>query len=173
MLLEPQNDATQEIVLQEGNHEWQFAFQLPTEGLSTSFDWEYGSVRNWLKGKVKKKSWASHHRTTKAFTVINHINRAAFLMPVENSGEKHPGICCFRSGPVSVFARTDRKGYALGDTIVITAELENYSSSAVFPRANLLQRQTFVTARKNRTIDKKLIVMDGLPAVIGPANCYS
>lgn len=170
-VLKPENTATQQIVLEEGNYEWEFAFLLPAEGLSRSFEGEFGSVRYFLKGKIEKKSFSSQHRTEKAFTVITHINinRAEFLLPVENSAEKHLSFWCFRDGIISLVARTDKRGYCVGESILITAQFENHSRTTVFPRASLHSRHTFVTPVKNRTTRKKLTEANGLDIPPGSA----
>ncbi|XP_022252035.1 arrestin domain-containing protein 3-like [Limulus polyphemus] len=82
------------------------------KGVSTSFEGKYGSIRYWLKAEMEKP-WSFNHKTKKAFTLISpiDINRTEYLMMVENTIEKTLCCWCCTSGPISLYARTDRKGY--------------------------------------------------------------
>ncbi|KAI1296545.1 Arrestin domain-containing protein 3 [Halotydeus destructor] len=154
---------TRDVVLNEGHHEFNFVFQLPPSGISTSFEGKYGSVRYWLKCEVEKP-WAFNHKTKKAFTVISHIdiNKPEYLIPVESSIEKRLCCWCCISGPVCLVARTDRKGYCPGESIAITADFENHSNRTVIPQASLHQTQTFVAGGKYRSRKFKFTVVSGI-----------
>ncbi|XP_042144827.1 arrestin domain-containing protein 3 [Ixodes scapularis] len=150
-------------VLTEGHHEFNFSFLLPTSGVTTSFEGKYGSVRYWLKAEVEKP-WSFNHKTKKAFTVISpiDINRNEYLMPVESSVEKTLCCWCCTSGPISLYARTDRKGYCPGESIAITADFENLSSRTVVPHATLHQTQTFLAGGKSRSRHCKFTIVTGV-----------
>lgn len=151
-------------VLSEGHHEFQFSFQLPSGGISTSFEGKYGSIRYWLKAEMDKPWAFSHHKAKKAFTVICpiDINRTEYLVPVENNIEKLLCCWCCTSGPVSLYAKTDRKGYCPGESIAITADFENLSNRTVIPHATLHQAQTFLAGGKSRTRHSKYTIVTGL-----------
>ncbi|XP_067119695.1 arrestin domain-containing protein 3-like [Centruroides vittatus] len=156
------NSDTREV-LSEGHHEFPFNFQLPSGGISTSFEGKYGSVRYWLKAEMEKP-WSFNHKTKKAFTVISpiDINRTEYLMPVENSVEKTLCCWCCTSGPITLYARTDRKGYCPGESIAITADFENHSSRTIIPHATLHQTQTFLAGGKSRSRRCKFTIVTGL-----------
>ncbi|XP_014661544.1 PREDICTED: arrestin domain-containing protein 3-like [Priapulus caudatus] len=149
--------------LPQGHHEFDFAFQLPTDGISTSFEGKYGSVRYWLKAEIDKP-WSFNHSTKRAFTVISpiDINLVEYLSPVESGAEKMLCCWCLTSGPVSINARTDRRGYCPGESIAITADFENYSSRPVIPHATLYQTQTFLAGGKSRSRRYKFTILTGL-----------
>ncbi|GBM66511.1 Arrestin domain-containing protein 3 [Araneus ventricosus] len=150
-------------VLTEGRHEFHFSFQLPSGGISTSFEGKYGSIRYWLKAEMEKP-WTFNHKAKKAFTVICpiDINRSEYLVPVENNMEKVLCCWCCTSGPISLYARTDRKGYCPGESIAITADFENLSSRTIIPHATLHQTQTFLAGGKSRTRHSKYTIVTGL-----------
>ncbi|XP_013779873.1 arrestin domain-containing protein 3-like isoform X1 [Limulus polyphemus] len=152
-------------VLAEGHHEFPFSFQLPSGGISTSFEGKYGSIRYWLKAEVEKP-WTFNHKTKKAFTVISpiDINRTEYMMAVENSIEKTLCCWCCTSGPISLYAHTDRKGYCPGESIAITADFENLSSRTIIPHATLHQTQTFIAGGKSRSRISKFTIVTG-PAI--------
>ncbi|XP_037563870.1 arrestin domain-containing protein 3 [Dermacentor silvarum] len=150
-------------VLTEGHHEFNFTFLLPSTGVTTSFEGKYGSVRYWLKAEVEKP-WSFNHKTKKAFTVISpiDINRNEYLTAVESSVEKTLCCWCCTSGPISLYARTDRKGYCPGESIAITADFENLSGRTVVPHATLHQTQTFLAGGKSRSRHCKFTTVTGV-----------
>ncbi|XP_064653310.1 arrestin domain-containing protein 3-like isoform X2 [Lineus longissimus] len=154
--------------LTEGRHEFNFSFELPMGGISTSFEGKHGSVRYWLKAEMDKP-WSFNHKTKKAFTVISpiDINKPEYQIPVENSVEKT--LCCWlcTSGPISISARTDRRGYCPGESIAISADFENHSSRTIIPYATLHQTQTFFANGKSRVRGTKFTVLTGLPVSPG------
>ncbi|XP_023218537.1 arrestin domain-containing protein 2-like [Centruroides sculpturatus] len=141
----------------------QYLENEPNSGISTSFEGKYGSVRYWLKAEMEKP-WSFNHKTKKAFTVISpiDINRTEYLMPVENSVEKTLCCWCCTSGPITLYARTDRKGYCPGESIAITADFENHSSRTIIPHATLHQTQTFLAGGKSRSRRCKFTIVTGL-----------
>ncbi|XP_023932175.1 arrestin domain-containing protein 3-like [Lingula anatina] len=155
--------------LSDGRHEFEFCFELPFQCIATSFEGKHGNIRYWLKGELEKP-WAFNHKTKKAFTVISpiDINKQEYQLPVENSVEK--SLCCWLciSGPISVCARTDRRGYCPGESIAISADFENHSSRTIIPYATLHQTQTFFANGKSRLRSTKFTVLTGLP--ITPGN---
>ncbi|CAG2167073.1 unnamed protein product, partial [Oppiella nova] len=162
VLCGPESSDSREV-LSEGHHEFLFVFQLPNGGISTSFEGKYGNVRYWLKAEVEKP-WGFNHKTKKAFTVISpiDINRREYLIPVENSIEKSLCCLCCTSGPIHLYARTDRTGYCPGESISITAEFENHSRRAIIPHATLYQSQTFLASGKSRCRRFKFTIVTGL-----------
>ncbi|KAK3583525.1 hypothetical protein CHS0354_026108 [Potamilus streckersoni] len=155
--------------LVEGRHEFNFSFDLPTTGIATSFEGKHGNIRYWLKAEMDKL-WSFNHKTKKAFTVISpiDINKPEYQMCVESSVEKT--LCCwlFTSGPISITARTDRKGYCPGESIAISAEFDNHSRRTVIPYAALYQTQAFFAGGKSRIRRTKFTVLTGLP--VGPGT---
>lgn len=151
-------------VLEAGHHEFNFTFDLPMSGISTSFEGKHGSIRYWVKAEIDKP-WSFNHKTKKAFTVISpiDINRPEYMNFVESSVEKT--LCCWfcTSGPVSITARTDRRGYCPGESIQIFAEFNNHSSRTVTPHATLYQSQIFFAGNKSKLRRTKFCMISGNP----------
>ncbi|XP_060581680.1 arrestin domain-containing protein 3-like [Ruditapes philippinarum] len=156
-------------VLTEGRHEFNFEFDLPMGGIATSFEGKHGNIRYWLKAEMDKP-WGFNNKTKKAFTVISpiDINKPEYQVCVESSVEKT--LCCwlFTSGPISITARTDRKGYCPGESIAISAEFDNLSKRTVIPYATLYQTQAYFASGKSRVRKTKFTVLTGLP--VGPGT---
>ncbi|XP_074933043.1 arrestin domain-containing protein 3-like isoform X4 [Phalacrocorax aristotelis] len=124
-----------------GRHEYAFSFELPQIPLATSFEGRHGSVRYWVKAEL--------HRP--------------WLLPVKlkkspQAGTKEKTLCCWlcTSGPISLSAKIERKGYTPGESIQIFAEIENCSSRMVVPKATIYQTQAFYAKGKMKEV-KQLV----------------
>ncbi|XP_076373661.1 arrestin domain-containing protein 3-like isoform X3 [Tachypleus tridentatus] len=135
--------------LAEGHHEFPFSFQLPSGGVSTSFEGKYGSIRYWLKSEMEKP-WSFNHKTKKAFTLISpiDINRMEYL-----ESHHHCKHHTFQSCTCN---------WDYGESIAITADFENLSSRTIVPHATLHQTQTFVAGGKSRFRRSKFTIVTGL-----------
>uniref|UniRef100_A0ABM0MS85 Arrestin domain-containing protein 3-like n=1 Tax=Saccoglossus kowalevskii TaxID=10224 RepID=A0ABM0MS85_SACKO len=157
-----ENEEGTNPTLRAGRHELSFRFQIPMGRVATSFEGKYGRVRYWLKAEIDKP-WAFNSRTKKAFTVIDHIdiNTPSLMTPV--GGEKEKTVCCWfcTSGPITMNARTDRKGYCPGESIAIIAEFENYSTRRITPKAMLFQRTVFYAGGKSRSVRNSVASVQG------------
>uniref|UniRef100_A0A8D0BP17 Arrestin domain containing 2 n=1 Tax=Salvator merianae TaxID=96440 RepID=A0A8D0BP17_SALMN len=144
LLAPPAEDGGEALVLQAGRHEFPFSFQLP-ETLATSFEGKHGSVRYWVKAKLRRP-WAMVRKAKTEFTVITpiDINTPALLAPQAGTKEKLVRAWYCNRGQVSVSAKIDRKGYTPGEVIPIFAEIDNCTTCSVVPRAAVIQTQTFV-----------------------------
>ncbi|XP_006004170.1 arrestin domain-containing protein 4 [Latimeria chalumnae] len=140
------------ITLPTGKHELPFSFQLPQGPLVTSFTGKYGSVQYWATAVLERPSLPDQS-VRREFPVISHIdvNTPALLSPVSRNVEKMVGCWLFTSGPISLSAKIDRRGYCNGEAIPIYAEIENCSSRLIVPKAAIFQTQTFLARGKTKT----------------------
>ncbi|NXO46888.1 ARRD3 protein, partial [Aramus guarauna] len=74
------------------------------------------------------------------------------------AGTKEKTLCCWlcTSGPISLSAKIERKGYTPGESIQIFAEIENCSSRMVVPKATIYQTQAFYAKGKMKEV-KQLV----------------
>ncbi|XP_060011857.1 arrestin domain-containing protein 4 isoform X1 [Lagenorhynchus albirostris] len=141
------------LLLQPGKHEFPFSFQLPSEPLVTSFSGKYGSIRYCVRA-VLERPQAPDQSIKRELQVVSHIdvNTPALLTPVLKTQEKMVGCWFFTSGPVSLSAKIERKGYCNGEAIPIYAEIENCSSRLIVPKAAIFQTQTYLASGKTKTV---------------------
>nr|XP_058912949.1 arrestin domain-containing protein 4 isoform X2 [Kogia breviceps] len=120
------------LLLQPGKHEFPFSFQLPSEPLVTSFSGKYGSIQYCVRA-VLERPQAPDQSIKRELQVISHIdvNTPALLTPVLKTQEKMVGCWFFTSGPVSLSAKIERKGYC---------------NAAIF------QTQTYLASGKTKTV---------------------
>ncbi|TRZ07680.1 hypothetical protein HGM15179_019428, partial [Zosterops borbonicus] len=139
--------------IHSGRHEYAFSFELPQIPLATSFEGRHGSVRYWVKAELHRP-WLLPVKLKKEFTVFEHIdiNTPSLLSP--QAGTKEKTLCCWlcTSGPISLSAKIERKGYTPGESIQIFAEIENCSSRMVVPKATIYQTQAFYAKGKMKEV---------------------
>ncbi|KAF7475214.1 Hypothetical predicted protein [Marmota monax] len=141
------------ILLQPGKHEFPFRFQLPSEPLVTSFTGKYGSIQYCVKAVLERPK-VPDQSVKRELQVVSHVdvNTPALLTPVLKTQEKMVGCWFFTSGPVSLSAKIERKGYCNGEAIPIYAEIENCSSRLIVPKAAIFQTQTYLASGKTKTV---------------------
>ncbi|KAM5207728.1 arrestin domain-containing protein 4 isoform 1-T1 [Hipposideros larvatus] len=141
------------LLLQPGKHEFPFSFQLPSEPLVTSFTGKYGSIQYCVRAVLERPK-APDQSVKREIQVIRpmDVNTPALLTPVLKTEEKMVGCSFFTSGPVSLSAKIERKGYCNGEAIPIYAEIENCSSRLIVPKAAIFQTQTYLASGKTKTV---------------------
>ncbi|XP_062945638.1 arrestin domain-containing protein 4 isoform X2 [Cynocephalus volans] len=141
------------ILLQPGKHEFPFRFQLPSEPLVTSFTGKYGNIQYCVRAVLERPN-VPDQSVKRELQVVSHVdvNTPALLTPVLKTQEKMVGCWFFTSGPVSLSAKIDRKGYCNGEAIPIYAEIENCSSRLIVPKAAIFQTQTYLASGKTKTV---------------------
>uniref|UniRef100_A0A9J7XTH5 Arrestin domain-containing protein 3 n=1 Tax=Cyprinus carpio carpio TaxID=630221 RepID=A0A9J7XTH5_CYPCA len=134
-----------------------FSLSHTCRPLATSFEGKHGSVRYWVKAELHRP-WLLPMKTKKEFTVFEHIDINTPLLLSPQAGTKEKTLCCWfcTSGPISLSAKIERKGYTPGESIQIFAEIENCSSRMVVPKAAIYQTQTFFAKGKIKEI-KQLV----------------
>ncbi|XP_054417879.1 arrestin domain-containing protein 4 [Pteronotus mesoamericanus] len=141
------------LSLPPGKHEFPFSFRLPSDPLATSFAGKHGSIRYCVRAVVERPG-RPEQSVQRELQVVSHIdvNTPALLTPVLKTHEKMVGCWFFTSGPVSLSAKIERKGYCNGEAIPIYAEIENCSSRLVVPKAAIFQTQTYLASGKTKTV---------------------
>ncbi|XP_061451190.1 arrestin domain-containing protein 4 [Rhineura floridana] len=162
------------IMLEAGKHEFPFSFQLPQQPLATSFTGKYGSIQYCVKATLERPT-ARSQTVKREFQVISHIdvNSPLLLTPVRRSQEKMIGCWFFTSGPVSLSAKIERKGYCNGEAIPIYAEIENCSSRLIVPKAAIFQTQTYLASGKTKTFRQMVANVRGNHVASGSTDTWN
>ncbi|KAG7215051.1 hypothetical protein INR49_010393 [Caranx melampygus] len=154
----------------------------PIRALATSFEGKHGSVRYWVKAELHRP-WLRPVKTKKEFIVFEHIdiNTPLLLLTADvmmrsgssgrDQGENSVLLVC-ASGPISLSAKIERKGYTPGESIQIFAEVENCSSRVVVPKAALYQTQTFFAKGKGKQIQQLVSNLRGDPLPQGKSQSW-
>ncbi|XP_009871754.1 PREDICTED: arrestin domain-containing protein 4 [Apaloderma vittatum] len=172
----PMEDAgsSEESLVLDGRHEFPFSFQLPQEPLVTSFTGKYGSIQYYVRAILERPA-APDQSVQTELQVISHIDVSspALLTPVLRSQEKMVGCWFFTSGPVSLSAKIERKGYCNGEAIPIYAEIENCSSRLIVPKAAIFQTQTYLASGKTKTFRQMVANVRGNHIASGSTDTWN
>lgn len=119
-------------VLQPGEYSYPFQFLIPNQNMPTSVEARYGYVRYWLKGIIDRP-WRFDITTKAAFTMLEYvdINVPQLLQPLQMREDRNVGCMCCVSGPLSIILYTDRAGYCPGESIGVSAVINNESKNDV------------------------------------------
>ncbi|KAA8592374.1 hypothetical protein FQN60_017829 [Etheostoma spectabile] len=160
--------------IHSGRHEYAFSLELPQIPLATSFEGKHGSVRYWVKAELHRP-WLLPMKTKKEFTVFEHIDINTPLLLSPQAGTKDKTLCCWfcTSGPISLSAKIERKGYTPGESIQIFAEIENCSSRMVVPKAAIYQTQTFYAKGKMKEVKQLVANLRGESLSSGKTETWS
>ncbi|KAJ8006190.1 hypothetical protein DPEC_G00125660 [Dallia pectoralis] len=160
--------------LHSGRYEYAFSLELPQTPLATSFEGKHGSVRYWVKAELHRP-WLLPMKTKKEFTVFEHIDINTPLLLSPQAGTKEKTLCCWfcTSGPISLSAKIERKGYTPGESIQIFAEIENCSSRMVVPKAAIYQTQTFYAKGKMKEVKQLVANLRGESLSSGKTETWS
>ncbi|XP_013417446.1 arrestin domain-containing protein 3 [Lingula anatina] len=153
------NDRGDDPTLPAGSHTFPFSFQLP-HGLPSSFEGDWGHVRYSMLGTIDKP-WKFDHHTKRAFTVLSVLDlntRPDAAMGMEGQNSKTLCCLCCASGPITAKISIPKKGYVPGETIHVTAEVNNHSSRKM-DRVMFVLRQSiaFHATTKTRYSSKNVL----------------
>ncbi|XP_076126031.1 arrestin domain-containing protein 3-like [Alosa pseudoharengus] len=141
------NDASGHTVLPPGKHVFPFTCQLPQGDFPPSFNGTYGKIRYSMVVAIHRP-WhlAKEFDTEVQFASRTDANHPHLRMPLTGSNAKT--LCCLwcTSGPVSLNAQVERKGFSPGETVKIIAEIGNASSRTVTPHVKLVMEQICYTS---------------------------
>jgi len=142
------------LTLQTGNYSFPFQFKIPA-GLPPSFEGDYGYIRYYCKAIIDKPWEGKNEIRLAAFNVmsnydLNSLPSSIVATPCEardvriaNTG----GFCglCESKGEVSVYMKTDRKGYVPGEQIIFDINIRNKSNQELTKwEIRLLQRTIYL-----------------------------
>ena len=118
-----------------------------------------------VEAKLDRKGFFTFDKKKKQFITVNSLmdlnQMPAITQPVTMSDSKTFGCLCCTSGPLSSTVNIPRQGYAPGEAIPISAEVENLSDKTMNKtQAKLIQYIAFhssrgKTKRTERTIRVK------------------
>lgn len=162
-----------ETELPQGTHSYPFTCALPPQ-LPSSFEGEWGHVRYTIKVTLDRP-WKFDQDTKMAFTVISPVDlnqnpriKEPFKLELEKS------FCCFccKSGPLAAIVSIPVTGYVSGQTLPITAEVDNGSNVKVNAlKFTLRKLVAFHTNQPRRETKKDKITIAEL--TVGPVEAHA
>lgn len=142
------------LALEPGNYSFPFAFKIPA-GLPPSFEGDHGYIRYFCKVTIDKPWEARNETRIAAFNVMNSLDLNSLPTTITSKPKEardvreanSGGLCglCQRKGEVSIYMRTDRKGYVPGEQIVFDLHITNKSGQELTKwEIRLLQRTIYI-----------------------------
>lgn len=148
-----------DVKLLPGNYNFPFQFPLPSYGIPTSFEGDYGSVRYWLDAVVDRP-WRTDLNTRSPLVIVERvqIRDPAFLEPRVKQEDRMLGWPCCPSGQLYTKARIDRLAFCPGQEVKISGIVNNESGKQVVGfEAQLVQKVLFKAPENTtRTVTEKL-----------------
>ena len=154
-----------------GEHSFPFIFELP-QNLPDSYEGAYGHIRyevtaKIIQGGVINSLVKSNHVLKACLTVENRMPMSEILMqhsqPVAYSVEKRVQLFCLDRGSVSATVSLSCTGLPVGETIPVSVNINNETTSNVRVAFVLKRRDTFSTPA-----DKKYVFYTILKALSSP-----
>lgn len=154
ILRESRQDGTE--VIGKGRHVFPFTFTIPDRKIPSSFKHHTGKIVHKLRAELKQ----SMKLTKKAKTHFTFVAKADMDIPGlmdPQYGCKDKSVKAFGSGNVSLDVHTKQMGYRQGDTVEVTAEINNKSSRSVKPKFILYEKKSFFAQGRRRMNTHEII----------------
>ena len=152
--------------LQPGEYSYPFQFFLPPR-LPPSFKGSVGSIKYYVEGKIGAGVFRFDHQIQVEIPVVEIVNVGLpqLQVPVQQQTEKK----VLFSGQVTMSASLLRSGYCIGDSISLSATIQNGTRREVKVRAEVHQRVTY-HARGRRNYGGRGIVASVISESMRPQN---
>ncbi|KTG46397.1 hypothetical protein cypCar_00003990 [Cyprinus carpio] len=167
----PEDNADGSIILVAGRHALPFAFQLPYQGLPSSFKGAHGKIHYRLSAKLSR----SMRATSKAEAKFTFVARADYdrstLMALQH-GSKDKDVIFFASGNISMkfslpkraTSKVNQKHYSiLGERLVVNGEIVNSSTRKIVPKYIIYQKQSFFAGGQRAVHTTQILKDKGEP----------
>ncbi|XP_077080570.1 arrestin domain-containing protein 3 [Siphateles boraxobius] len=138
----PEDKADGSVTLVAGRHVFSFAFQLPYQGLPSSFKGAHGKIHYRLQAKLTR----SLRAVSKTETKFNFLARADYdqsTLMAPQHGSKDKNVIFFASGNISMDIFLPKTGYQQGEGLVVDGEIINSSTRKIVPKYIIYQKQSF------------------------------
>jgi len=150
-----------EKYLSKGQHFIRFHFQLPEQGIPSSFSGEFGSITYTIDVVIHEalsevlKSDEVEHRMGRKIIVLAPI-RQQLDVSVGGTTEKDFGIISLGSGKIKFAANVTKKGFVPGENLELNCNIENNSSVNVTPRATINKKEIYLCGTRHKCVGKHL-----------------
>ena len=147
----------------EGRNEFPFSIELPPN-LPCSFEYRghvKASIRYQVEAKLDRSGFFTSDKKKKKFVTVNalmDLNQIPSMAdPITVSNHKTFGCLCCTSGPLSATVNLPRSGYTGGESIPVTADIENLSNKVMNKsQAKFIQHLVFRARGKSKTVERTL-----------------
>ncbi|XP_043102479.1 arrestin domain-containing protein 3 [Puntigrus tetrazona] len=154
----PEDNTDGSVTLVAGRHVFAFAFQLPDQGLPSSFKGAHGKIHYQLLGKLSRSMRSASEAKAK-FTFVAKADYDHSTLMAPQHGSKDKNVSFFASGNISMNIFLPKTGYQQGERLVVNGEIVNSSTRKIVPKYIIYQKQSFF-AGGQRTVHTTQILKD-------------
>ncbi|XP_056629343.1 arrestin domain-containing protein 3 [Triplophysa dalaica] len=138
----PEDKAPGSVSLVAGRHALPFAFQLPYQGLPSSFKGAYGKIDYRLSANLSRPM-RSASKAKVHFTYVSKSDYDQPTLTAPQHGSKDKNVVFFASGNISMEIFLPKSGYQQGEVLVVNGEIVNSSTRKIVPKYIIYQKQSF------------------------------
>ncbi|RVE68330.1 hypothetical protein OJAV_G00090590 [Oryzias javanicus] len=150
-------------VVAPGIHVYPFCFQIPLQGIPSSFKGADGKIVFSLEAELSR----SMRIDKKSSVTINFVEKpdpnALTRLMTPQQGSKDKKMHVFTSGSVAMDVRLEKSGFYQGEGIKVVSVIQNNSSREIKPKYCIYRKHSFFAKGKRRVHTKDLIKEVGAP----------
>ena len=161
--------------LAAGRYEFVFSFQLPSAGLLTSYEYNNGDTKAYIRYSLTatlalSRLWKSNRHVSVPVTVKNIVNvntpQLSAPMYITHSRNRRIRFCGLSTngGPIVMSIKTDKGGYCPGESIDIRVNIENNGNRRITAVQASLMQVVKCHAKRVRNSNEGLHGMGGAPS---------
>ncbi|XP_071086714.1 arrestin domain-containing protein 1-like [Haliotis cracherodii] len=164
--------------LTAGRHNYRYKFNLPKEGLPSSYEGEYGAIRFWLKVEVDRPFPNFNQCWYRGITMLDdiNVNDSQYKAPVRRQAKKQisKALGLGDAGSLTLTAATDRGAYCAGEKVALKVVVKNESTKDMGKlKAQLEQKVLFTANNETKTRYSVIRVLEGSPVVKGDERAWN
>ncbi|XP_026105762.1 arrestin domain-containing protein 3-like [Carassius auratus] len=152
------------ITLVAGRHALPFAFQLPYQGLPSSFKGAHGKIHYRISAKLSRSMRAASKAEAK-FTFVARADYDQSTLMASQHGSKDKDVIFFASGNISMNIFLPKTGYQQGERLVVNGEIVNSSTRKIVPKYIIYQKQSFFAGGQRAVHTTQILKDKGEPLV--------
>ncbi|KAF4109976.1 arrestin domain-containing protein 3 [Onychostoma macrolepis] len=160
----PEDNADGSVTLVAGRHVFPFAFQLPYQGLPSSFKGAHGKIHYRLSAKLSRSMRAASKAEAK-FTFVARADYDQSTLMALQHGSKDKNVIFFASGNISMNIFLPKTGYQQGERLAVNGEIVNSSTRKIVPKYIIYQKQSFFAGGQRAVHTTQILKDKGEPLV--------
>ncbi|XP_050973269.1 arrestin domain-containing protein 3 isoform X2 [Labeo rohita] len=160
----PEDNANGSVTLVAGRHVFPFAFQLPYQGLPSSFKGAHGKIHYRLLAKLNRSMRGASKAEAK-FTFVAKADYDRSTLLETQHGSKDKNVIFFASGNISMNIFLPKTGYQQGEGLVVNGEIVNSSTRKIVPKYIIYQKQSFFAGGERAVYTTQILKEKGEPLV--------
>ncbi|XP_041643465.1 arrestin domain-containing protein 3-like [Cheilinus undulatus] len=150
-------EQSKDTVVPQGTHVYKFNFHIPPGNFPSSFRGTHGKIVYKLEAKLAR-SWRMDRTLEREIRFASRSFPNLQSLMFQQVGSTHKEMGLFSSGNVQLEATIEKGAFSAGDTVMITAKVNNSSSSEMTPKFSLVQDIVYRASGGTRRNESNTVV---------------